>query len=151
MGTGSESRLAEDEEGREDGMPFKNDKQDRSRSEQLVEDGFVVCEAVLSSLMVDRLRVATDRVLDTYSNEQKTSSGHQGSIVGMVFQDPVFQELIAWPGSLEALRLLGFDRPRYWSAFIISKEPHAPQTYWHQDWPYWGRPSAMKPCHINCF
>ena len=87
--------------------------------EQLVENGFVVFDQVLSQDMISRLRVATDCILDVYSDEQKAESGNQGNIVGMTFQDPSFQELIAWRASLEALRNLGFDHPRYWSAFII--------------------------------
>ena len=119
--------------------------------EQLVEKGFVVFDQVLSQDMISRLRVATDCILDAYSDEQKAESGNQGNIVGMTFQDPSFQELIAWRASLEALRNLGFDHPRYWSAFIISKEPHTPQTYWHQDWPFWGDPVSYEPLPHQLF
>jgi hypothetical protein len=111
-----------------------------NRLEQLVDKGFTVFDQVLTQDVIHRLRGATDRILDAYTDEQQAASGNQGHIVGMAFQDPVFPELIAWPGSMRALQQIGFDDPRYWSAFIISKEPHTPQTYWHQDWPFWGEP-----------
>ena len=124
---------------------MSNPTDQRTPITQLLDDGFLVFDRVLSQDMLDRLRAATDRILDAYSDEQREKSGNQGQIVAMAYQDPVFQELIAWRGSLEALRHLGFDDPRYWSAFIISKEPHTPQAYWHQDWPFWDDPVSYDP------
>lgn len=108
----------------------------------LLEEGFFIFENVLSKSMIYRLREATNSLLDDLSDEQRATSGHQGSVIQMEFQFSVFQELIAWPDTLKSLSKLGFDHPRYWSAYIISKEPKTPQNYWHQDWPFWGNAAS---------
>ena len=118
---------------------------------QLVEQGFCVVPSILPTDILARLRVVTDRMLDAYSDEQKERSGGQGSILGMEHQDPVFAELISLPAALDALHGLGFARPRYWSGYVIAKEPHATPLYWHQDWPFWDNPASADPLPHQLF
>ena len=112
---------------------------------QLVERGFCVVPGLLPADLLARLRVVTDRMLDALADEQKQRSGGQGSIFAMEHQDPVFAELIALPETQQALHELGFARPRYWSGFVIAKEPHSGPLYWHQDWPFWDDPASADP------
>ncbi len=105
--------------------------------EQIVENGFCLFKSVLTDGMLSQLRNATDELLNSYAEENKRQVGNQGSVIAMAYQKPVFQELIALPAALHTLETLGFFSPRYWSAYIIAKEPKSPPTYWHQDWPFW--------------
>ena len=106
----------------------------------LVDQGFCVVPGLLPAELLARLRAVTDRMLDSLTDDEKQRSGGQGSIFAMEHQDPVFSELIALPDTLQALRRLGFARPRYWSGFVIAKEPRSGPLYWHQDWPFWDDP-----------
>ena len=90
-------------------------------------------------------------MLDALTDEQKQRSGGQGSILAMEHQDPVFSELIALPETLQALHGLGFARPRYWSGFVIAKEPHSGPLYWHQDWPFWDDAVSADPLPHQMF
>ena len=113
--------------------------------------GSAWCRGLLPADLLGRLRVVTDRMLDAYTNEQQQRSGGQGSIFAMEHQDPVFSELIALPETWQALHGLGFARPRYWSGYVIAKEPHAGPLYWHQDWPFWDEPAAADPAPHQLF
>ena len=121
---------------------------ERSR---LVDLGFCVVPGLLPAELLARLRAVTDRMLDALTDEQKQRSGGQGSILAMEHQDPVFSELIALPETLQALHGLGFARPRYWSGFVIAKEPHSGPLYWHQDWPFWDDAVSADPLPHQLF
>ena len=121
---------------------------ERSR---LVDRGFCVLPGLLPAELLARLRVVTDRMLDAYTDEQKQRSGGQGSIFAMEHQDPVFSELIALPEAWRALHGLGFARPRYWSGYVIAKEPHSGPLYWHQDWPFWDDAVSADPLPHQLF
>ncbi len=121
---------------------------ERSR---LVDRGFCVLPGLLPAELLARLRVVTDRLLDAYTDEQKQRSGGQGSIFAMEHQDPVFSELIALPEAWRALHGLGFARPRYWSGYVIAKEPHSGPLYWHQDWPFWDDAVSADPLPHQLF
>ena len=121
---------------------------ERSR---LVDRGFCVLPGLLPAELLARLRVVTDRMLDAYTDEQKQRSGGQGSIFAMEHQDPVFSELIALPEAWQALHGLGFARPRYWSGYVIAKEPHSGPLYWHQDWPFWDDAVSADPLPHQLF
>jgi hypothetical protein len=112
----------------------------RSVRDRMLEDGFCVLPRILPQRMVDRLRVATEDIWADYTDEQRKAAGGQGSIAALPYLPEVFSELIAWPGAIAALNELGFDHPRYWSGYIIAKDPHSPPSYWHQDWPFWEDP-----------
>lgn len=107
---------------------------------QLLRDGFCRFENVIPAEMIAELRVASDELLDAVTEEQRANSGGQGAIVALPFTPKVFTELIALPELLDALRALGFDKPRYWSGYLISKEPHSSASYFHHDWPFWTDP-----------
>ena len=47
---------------------------------------------------------------------------------------------IAYPRAMSGLAELGFENPKVWSGFVISKPPHAPPLYWHQDGVLWNHP-----------
>jgi len=122
-----------------------------AKRSRLVDRGFGIVPGLLPVELLARLRLVTDRMLDALSDEQKQRSGGQGSIFAMEHQDPVFSELIALPETLQALHGLGFPRPRYWSGFIIAKEPYSGPLYWHQDWPFWDHPVSADPLPHQMF
>jgi hypothetical protein len=47
-----------------------------------------------------------------------------------VFDDVLDAELVAAPGALRALEVLGYDNPKWASGYVISKPPHSPALFW---------------------
>jgi hypothetical protein len=123
---------------------------DEARREQLLSGGYCTVERVLDPPMLEELRRVTDRLLAEYPEADAQRFRYQGSNISVAYQHPVFPRLFAWPPALAALATLGFDAPKWWSAFLLSKPPHAPPLYWHQDWWAWGDPcsAAETPAQI---
>ncbi|MCA1596892.1 MAG: phytanoyl-CoA dioxygenase family protein [Chloroflexi bacterium] len=119
--------------------------------QSLLEDGFSVFPQVLDREMVQDLTRATEALLAAYPAEDAAKFRYQGSNIRLAFQDPVFPRLFAWPKALAALSELGFDDPRWWSAFLLSKPPHAPPLYWHQDWWAWDDPVSQNDIPAQVF
>ncbi len=96
-------------------------------------------ENILDPEMVDRLRAVTDQVLDAQTEAHFKDHPSTGSMV-RVDQYPFMAALIAYPKALATLAGLGFDDPKWWSGYIISKPPHSPPLFWHQDGLFWDHP-----------
>ena len=124
---------------------------DQSRRDQLIDKGYCVVPRVLDTDLLQRVRRVSQRLLDKNSAEEKRRRGHQGNVVSLAYQDPVFSELIALPAALAALAALGFNRPRYFGGAAIAKEAGSPPLYWHQDWTYWGEPESADPIPHQVF
>ncbi len=124
---------------------------DQSRRNQLIDKGYCVFPRLLDVGLLQRVQRVSRRLLDGNSAEEKRRRGHQGNVISLAYQDPVFSELIALPAALEALAALGFARPRYFGGAIIAKEAGSPPLYWHQDWTYWGEPESADPIPHQVF
>lgn len=118
---------------------------DPIKRKQLIDDGFVIYKNVLNSELLADLRRVTTRLIDGISADDAEKYKYQGTNVKVDFQDPVFARLFALPAALDALRELGFDKPKFWSAFMLSKPPNGPPLYWHQDWWAWDEPISLRP------
>ncbi|MDE0346097.1 MAG: phytanoyl-CoA dioxygenase family protein [Boseongicola sp.] len=119
--------------------------------DQLIEKGCCVAPQLMSADLLERVRKTSERLLDENSAEERKRRGHQGNVVSLNYQDPVFSELIALPAALEVLAGLGFDDPRYFGGAIIAKEGGSPPLYWHQDWTYWEEPESADPVPHQVF
>jgi len=119
--------------------------------EQLLSDGYVTVKNVLDGPLLDELRRVTDGLLVQQSREDAERYKYQGSNIQVAYQDPVFARLFALPRALQALQDLGFHSPRWWSSFLLSKPPHAPPLYWHQDWWAWDDPISASPVPAQVF
>ena len=119
--------------------------------EELIERGFCQVEGVLPADLLRRVRQAADRLLDHNPDTERRRRGHQGNVVSLAYQDPVFSELIALPAALAALAGLGFPRPRYFGGAVIAREGGTPPLYWHQDWTYWEEPESADPIPHQLF
>jgi len=106
---------------------------------QLIDDGYCICEDLLDTTMLARVRAASEQLLSTQSAEHFAAQKSTGSMVS-VYDDPFFAELIAYPPAVTALTNLGYPTPRWSSGFVISKPPKSPALFWHQDWWGWDDP-----------
>ncbi len=115
----------------------------RAKVERLATDGFCVVRGVLDTGMLSRLRTWSDAQLDQESPEHFEQFRHHGSMIALDFRDPVAHDLITWPATVAALRVLGFVDPKWLSGYLISKPPSSPALWWHQDWWAWDEPESF--------
>ena len=123
---------------------------EQSKRKTLIQEGFCLFEQVLDAGVIDRIAAASDRLLDAQEAEHFARNRSSGSMAS-IFDDPAYAELIAWPAALEALRSLGYDRPTFMSGYVISKPPHSPPLFWHQDWFLWDHPHSYSPVPQQLF
>jgi ectoine hydroxylase-related dioxygenase (phytanoyl-CoA dioxygenase family) len=118
--------------------------------EQLIQGGFCVIPRVLNADIIERMRSVTDRLLARQSDEHFKLQRSTGSMID-VLCDPAMAELIAHPGAIAALQALEFANPKFASGYIISKPPHSPQLFWHQDWWGWDDPGSYDDLPAQLF
>ncbi|MCL5995110.1 MAG: phytanoyl-CoA dioxygenase family protein [Chloroflexi bacterium] len=118
---------------------------------QLLTSGYCLFPQVLDQGLLEELRRVTDALLDEQSQADRERYRYQGSNISVAYQDAVFARLFTWPKALQALADLGFARPKWMSAFLLSKPPHAPPLYWHQDWWAWDDPASASPVPSQVF
>lgn len=115
----------------------------QSRYEQLLTDGFCTIENVLDEVLLRDLREVTEELVKAQPKEMEKRHRFTGSMVN-VRSHPVFGRLISCPKALQALSDLGFDHPQWSSGYVISKPPHSPGLFWHQDWWGWDEPCSYE-------
>lgn len=94
---------------------------------------------------VRRYRALARRILAPQGSEEYRQKHLAiGSLLD-ILRDPESVDLIGHPPTLAALRLLGFDDPRYEHGIVFNKLPRTPRTFWHQDGTAWDHPSAYTP------
>ncbi len=112
---------------------------------ELIDKGYCIFKQVLDQPILDELRRVTAHLIDQISAADMHKYQYQGTNVQVAYQDPVFAKLFALPAALQALASLGYDHPKFWSAFMLSKPPNGPPLYWHQDWWAWDDPVSLRP------
>jgi len=118
--------------------------------ENLRRDGYVSIPDVVDDAMLDRLREVSDRLLDALPKEHLAEQRSTGSMIPTM-SDAFFAELISYRPALAALENMGFSDIRHGSGYIISKPPHSPPLFWHQDWLCWDDPSSYTDQHQQLF
>lgn len=103
---------------------------------QLEEEGFATIPNVLSAEMLQKARESTTHLIAAQAKGHFATHKSTGSMIS-VFDDPFFADLVAWPPALKILTDLGIADPKFTSGYVISKPPHSPPLFWHQDWGGW--------------
>lgn len=113
----------------------------REQREQLMSEGFCIFEKVLEPEMIATLNAMSEWTIAQEDSAHFEEHRAQGCIIPYwKYPHPAFTELIAYPRAMLVLAELGFDHPKVWSGFVISKPPHSPPLYWHQDGVLWDHP-----------
>lgn len=127
-----------------EGYPKEAEINDAKEALLFREKGYSVFPDVLKKYVLEELRGTTSALISRQSSEQLERFPYQGSMIPVDYKDPVFADLISNECSVNALRTLGYDRPKWMSGYIINKPPHAPPLWWHQDWWAWDEPCSMQ-------
>lgn len=129
-------------------------KPDNKRA-QFDQNGFCIFENVIDDDLLRRLRILCNEILaqqDPKHFEQQVSTGSMIMIDWDMANDyPEFAELIAHPNTLTVLRDLGFPDPKFGHGRVISKPPHSPPLFWHEDGRFWDDPVSYTDQPIQCF
>ncbi len=124
----------------------------KARFEQ---DGFFHFEGLLEPQLIARLNDVSDEVLSQQDPAHFERQKATGSMVlidwNMAYRYQVLAELIAHPKILGAYAELGFDEPKFGHGRIISKPPHSPPLFWHEDGRFWNDPVSYTPQPIQSF
>ena len=117
----------------------------REKREQMLRDGYCVIPDILPEEFLEELRRETDRLNDT--REHHPDTRYQGTHIGVDFADhPLYRRLGDWRPARRALEELGFGDFRHQDRLLIlTKVPHGPALYWHQDWSRWNDPLSLTP------
>ena len=116
----------------------------------LLQDGYCVVPGVLDAAMLDRARAHSRAVLDATPPEHRAKQRATGSMIHIA-ADPFFAELIAWQPAQDALARLGLGGAAFSSGYVISKPPHSPALFWHQDWWGWSDPVSYTGQMLQVF
>lgn len=114
-------------------------KRQSTQKNRLIRDGYCCFPRILDASMLERVCQVSDRLIDAQSPEHFEERKSTGSMIS-VYEDTFFAELVAYQPALDILAELGYLRPRWSSGYVISKPPHSPPLFWHQDWLGWNEP-----------
>jgi len=136
-----------------------------TKREELVEAGYTVVPGVMSSDLLDRLRVWSDDIFNRTTVNPKVR--YQGSDIFVRterswrdtderasnrFPDPFAQEILDQPSQAAVCEQLGLeDLVSDETIIILSKPGHGPPLYWHQDFMKWQSPEALTPWPTRIF
>ena len=113
----------------------------KEKREQLIREGYCTFENVLEPEMVAKLNAMSEWTIAQEDPAHFDQHRSQGCLIPYWrYPHPAFAELIVCPRAMAVLAELGFDHPKVWSGFVISKPPHAPPLFWHQDGVLWDHP-----------
>ena len=130
---------------------------------QLLDDGFCVIPGVLRGDLLDRTRRFSDEFLDTHDVDHHYR--YQGSDFHIMAEEswakdqdasryhaPIVDELLNLPAAVGACDRLGLESmTSAGSIILLSKPPHGPPLYWHQDATYWNHPKSALPWPSRVF
>lgn len=129
----------------------------RSTSEQqaFFRNGYCVFENILEPSTVDELTTLTDAVLEEQDPDHFAQHITTGSMVlidwDMAYTYEAMARFIAHPNALTAMRQLGYDDPKFGHGRIITKPPHSPPLFWHEDGRFWDDPVSYTTQPIQVF
>jgi hypothetical protein len=123
-----------------------------NRCPQFFEDGYAVIPGALGDELLAELREYCDDRLDREESAHFDAFRFHGSMLALdPLADVPVRRLVSNPATLAGLRGLGFDAPKWLSAYLISKPPRSPSLWWHQDWWAWDSDVSWEPWPAQMF
>ena len=118
---------------------------------QLIQDGYCRVPQVAPPDLIEKTRAFSEDLADGLSDEEKELRRLQGSRIAVKELEEMVP-LITLPATLEVFRSMGYQSPKYYSGYIISKPPEvAPPLFWHQDGITWDEPLSYTDTPAQVF
>ena len=100
---------------------------------KLLDDGFIVLRNKVSESHLEKARKLTQAMVARQTPEEIEANKSLGSLISC-WKEPGLTELILGAETLDALREMGFETPRFSNGYVFHKKAGAAQAFWHQDW-----------------
>ena len=103
--------------------------------QSLVKRGYCVARGALDAKTIDYLQRFSQGIVGTISADHRRQNKSQGSLINLS-DYPDYAAIIGHQALADLFAKLAFANPVFSSGYLISKPPHSPALFWHQDW--WG-------------
>lgn len=147
-------------------MPYLTQDEAIQKRDELIDLGYTIVPGVMGDPFLSEVRDWSDEILDRMEVEYKVR--YQGSdlfaLTEEAFAASGREENHRWFLDPMADRLCGFESARrvlddlmlegvrnHGTVIILSKPPHGPPLYWHQDHMNWNHPESVAPWPIKVF
>lgn len=107
-------------------------------------NGYALLRGCVAGRELDRLHQQALRVAQTIPAPERAARRSSGSFV-RVLDQPELAHWATHPDLLAQLALHTGRAVHLSSLALVSKQPHAPPTFWHQDWWGWQEPASYSP------
>ncbi len=125
------------------------------KRKQFERDGFYIFKSILDTQMIYDLNELCDEILAQQEPDYFEMHRTTGSMIlidyEMAYQHRLMGDFIAHANVLDALGQLGFDDPKFGHGRIITKPPHSPPLFWHEDGRFWNDPVSYTTQPIQVF
>ncbi|MGI9332171.1 MAG: phytanoyl-CoA dioxygenase family protein [Gammaproteobacteria bacterium] len=116
----------------------------------LVREGYCVARQVLDGYAMTDLAQWSRTVLNGVCAAHRSRNRSQGTLVNLS-DYPEFAGIIGHPALAALFESLDFGDPVFSSGYLISKPPHGPALFWHQDWWGWDDPMSYSDTIAQVF
>src|SRR6266566_1447714 len=115
------------------------------------ENGYVVVRNAIETGMIEAVLGRAKALVSQAGMLHRRRFPRQGSMLPTSLTDPVWADLITHPAIIRAMSSLGAEDLHWLSGYVISKPPHSPRLWWHQDWWAWQHPisCALMPAQVS--
>jgi len=122
-----------------------------SVQEVFQENGYVIVRNAIGQGPVQAVLARAETLLGETCDLHRRRFPRQGSMLPTQLTDPVWASLITYPSIIRVMNSLGAQDLRWLSGYVISKPPHSPRLWWHQDWWAWQHPitCALMPAQLS--
>ncbi|MEE2657658.1 MAG: phytanoyl-CoA dioxygenase family protein [Candidatus Latescibacterota bacterium] len=137
-----------------------------AKRHQLVRDGYCIIPGMMEAEILEELRAFSADVfrrlpvddkyryqgsdIHVFTPQRFAELGHEHN--ERMFDDEIVERVVRQPRQLEVSERLGLEELVADDAFILlSKPPHGPPLYWHQDFTNWNSPEAAAPWPTRIF
>ncbi|MDX6697540.1 MAG: hypothetical protein QOE65_937 [Solirubrobacteraceae bacterium] len=120
-------------------------------AQKLAHDGYAVVPDVLDGELLRSLRTMVEEELSAQGCGHFDTFRHHGSMLPIDRARAEVVTLVGWPPLLDVLNDAGFSAPKWLSGYVISKPPHSPGLWWHQDWWAWDEAVSFGPTPPQMF
>lgn len=99
-------------------------------------EGYIVVRGGLKGDVTSEL-AKFSTLLQTVTESHRKSFPYQGSMIPASLTESPWPQVVSHDSIIATLHELGAQDLRWLSGYLISKPPHSPRLWWHQDWWAW--------------
>ena len=107
--------------------------------EKLKQEGFLKLNTVISNEFIHKIRPIIQDIIDRQCRQHRVENLSIGELLSLENYDSL-AEVLLHESIINALHMVGATDIKFGNAYIVSKYPNSPESFWHQDWWFWQHP-----------